>query len=228
MKTITKLAIVMIAIATIFSFSAVAADKPEGTPSDGPLSDLSTMLSEIITTLNEIFGITQTLNSNVTTLQMSLDDNFTEVDSALEGLQTNVTQIKTNVATPEYIMYTSGSFATPYIGPGPGLPPGAVVLLAPDLDDTTINVEVKTWEAIGSPPTTFTNTKLCGDDGYVTLNSENQLIACPFWKNSTTYVIQIIVPENQREKVSFYAAVSSTNDYSRIWEPGDFKVDPIY
>jgi hypothetical protein len=97
MKTIAKLAIVMIAIATIFSFSAVAADKPENIPSDGPLTDLSTMLSEIITTLNEIFGITQTMDSNVTSLQTSIDDNFSDVDTSLAALQDNLSAFRADV-----------------------------------------------------------------------------------------------------------------------------------
>ena len=226
MKTIARLAIVMIAIATIFSFSAVAAGKPEDIPPDGPLADISTLLSEIYDFVDSIFHITQTMNANVTTLQKSMDDNFTDVDTALDGLQTDMTQIKTDVATPEYIMYTSGSFATPYQGPAPGLPPGGIVLMAPDLGET-LTVEVKTWEASGDP-ITFTNTQLCGDDGYVTLDSANQLYYCPFWETSTMYVNQIIVPADHREKVTFYAAVQSTDDYSRVFEPGDFKVDPIY
>jgi hypothetical protein len=94
MKSITSVAIVLIAIVIIFSFSTVAADKPEDLPANGPLKEISTMLSEILNIVTEIFGITQSLDANMGTLQTGMDANFTEVDSALEGLQNNLSTFR--------------------------------------------------------------------------------------------------------------------------------------
>jgi hypothetical protein len=89
--------IVLVTIATIFSFSVVAAVKPEELPADGPIMDFSTILSEIFEIVTEIFGVTQSLEANVSTLQTSMDANFTEFDSALGVLQSDLDIFRADV-----------------------------------------------------------------------------------------------------------------------------------
>jgi hypothetical protein len=107
MKIFEKLAIVLIALATIFSFAVVSADKPEGIPSDGPLSDISTILSDIFDILENIFGNTQSLDTDISTLQMSMDDNFTDVDSLLLEIQEDL-----DSSDQEVIYHTSFHYCT--------------------------------------------------------------------------------------------------------------------
>jgi hypothetical protein len=90
MKIFVKLAIVLIVIGTIFSFSAVAAERPENPPLDGPLTDISDMLSDIFDKMMEIL-------EKIEYLQVSMDDNFTDIDSDLGVLESDLDEFRADV-----------------------------------------------------------------------------------------------------------------------------------
>ncbi len=90
MKNKVFLAIAIIVIATIFSFSAVAADKPEDPPADGPLTDISNIVSNIFDKMMEIL-------EKIEYLQVTMDDNFTDVDSDLGVLGSDLDDFRADV-----------------------------------------------------------------------------------------------------------------------------------
>ena len=94
MKTITRLASVLIAVATIFSFAAVAAEKPENTPPEGPVNDIMTIILAINDTVSKISemlnGFSSSLQADIDALQMTVDDNFSDIQGDLDEFRADV------------------------------------------------------------------------------------------------------------------------------------------
>jgi hypothetical protein len=101
MRKIVLMAIVLVMIAVISPFSAVSAGKPEYEPPEGPVSDITTLVVTINETVAEIRdmvnGISGSMNTDIETLQVSMDDNFTDVDSSLEEIESDLYDFRMEV-----------------------------------------------------------------------------------------------------------------------------------
>lgn len=101
MKKIILMAIVLVSIAVISPFSAVSADKPEYVPPEGPVNDITTLVVTINETVTEIRdmvnGISGSMNADIEALQVTMDDNFTEVDSSLAAIESDLDDFRAEV-----------------------------------------------------------------------------------------------------------------------------------
>ena len=243
MKNKVFLAIAIIVIATIFSFSAVAADKPENPPADGPLTDISNIVSNIFDKMMEIL-------EKIEYLQVTMDDNFTDVDSDLGVLGSDLDDFRADVddnftevddkqdeilgdldtiqesldnlapGESDYVVYDTSEI-------GVGGPDSLVIkAFAPTLDSVQyidIRVFDKKWDE-SQPGESHPYYEVAEHWALVELNETHQAIEKRIYTDGI-YIVRISVPYEAKDEiilsVTHYDPFNP--EFTTEYLPGDFK-----
>jgi hypothetical protein len=107
---------------------AAAATKPTNPPPAGPVSDITAIVTEILSMLTG-------LKSDVGTLQTTMDDNFTAVDTSLDSIQEGLDTLLTEPGEVTSIRYVTGTHDL-----GSGFNEATVVIKCRNYGDTTATV----------------------------------------------------------------------------------------
>ena len=229
MKKLALMAIVLIAIATIFSFSSVSADKPTDLPAyDEPICDvcgrLNTLIAAIPTeTLNAINNTVNSLKSMVEGLQSDvteLQTNVTAIDGKIDAMQSDIDSIQDSLddiapGSSEFVVYD-----TTEIGVGSG---EAIVVeaFAPTLG-SEVNIPIIVYEKkyYESHPYYIVHYPF-GEDGVI-LNSTHKAFT-EVIDTGGSYIIRIKVPYQVKDDI-IPKVTHINSEIITGYLPGDFKI----
>lgn len=234
MKNVALMAIVLIAIATIFSFSAVSADKPTDLPAyDEPICDvcgkLNTLIAAIPTeTLTAINNTVNSLKIMVEGLQADvtgLRTNVTVIDDKIDAMQSDLDSIQDSLddiapGSSEFVVYD-----TTEIGVGSG---EAIVVeaFAPFLSygsEVEAEIPIIVYEKLydGSDPYYVTHHP-SGDAGIITLNYTHMAFT-GIIDDDGSYIIRIKVPYQVKDDI-IPKVMHINSGIITEYLPGDFKI----
>ena len=168
-------------------------------PPEGPVSDVVTLLTDILRALGVLQGDVTTIKNDVADIKTDLG----------------------NGQTTGYIMYSTPRFS---VGSTDKI---RVYLDAPGITDD-VDVEVRTWSLNNNNPSeTYSDYKEC-NNGLITLTAADQMQNCEFVNGAPflSRIIQIIVQEGDAYKITpKVSAHQSTGELIWAYAPADFKVD---
>lgn len=203
-------ALVIIAMACIAPATAKAQDNPPNDPLPSLIAALQSTVNDILANVTQISILTESLESDVSTLQTTTDNNFTDINASLADIHEDLNSLDSG-----YIVYTS-----PYIHNN-----GDDVIVVVDAPCITEDVlaDIKILNSNGG--TVDAIWEEIDECGLATLTPTDQCYLCGqmgLWQlpASTLIIVKIKVLESESNKITF-RVIQSGNDI----QAAEFKVD---